>query len=407
MNYSFETKCVHGNYDPFKFNKSRAVPLFQSAAFVYENTQDAADLFSFDKEGHIYMRLDNPTVKEAEDRIAMLEKGIGAVCFASGMAAVTGFVFNFLQSGDRILSGMNLYGGTSGLFKDTLPKLGINTDFFDPENCSEMEKMIRPDTKLVWVENLANPGLSVPDLKAISAVCRKHKIPLAVDNTIATPLLCTPIDYGADFIMHSCTKYLEGHGNILGGIIIDAGTFEFSKDRYPMMFEEVSGGKNFVEKFGKMAFLGRLRGKVLMNTGGTMAPFHAYMLIHGLESFHVRMERHCENAEKIVDFLSKHEKISWVKYPKLKNHPSHENAKKYLNKYFGAMVGFGIKLLTHTTNIGDTKTLVIHPASTTHRNLSDAEKEKAGISKDFIRLSVGIENADDLIREISKTLEII
>jgi O-acetylhomoserine (thiol)-lyase len=417
--YNFETICVHGNYNPKDFNNSRAVPLYQSAAFVYDSIDHAADLFSFDKEGHIYMRLDNPTVKEAEDRIAMLEKGIGAVCFASGMAAITGFILNFIQSGDRILSSSCLYGGASGLFNDTLPKLGINTDFFNP--LDDFEDLIKPETKLVWIETLSNPTLVVPDLSKISAICRKHNIPLAVDNTVSTPLLCTPKDYGADFIMHSCTKYMEGHGNILGGALVDCGSFTFDQKRYPMMFEEAPGGKSFTEKFGNKAFLTRLRGKVLMNTGGTMAPFHAYMLIHGLESFHVRMERHCQNAEKIVSYLASHEKISWVNYPGLESHPAYKNAEKYLKGYKGAMIAFGIKggyesckkfinnikLLTHTTNIGDTKTLLIHPASTTHRNLSDAEKEKNGINKDMIRLSVGIENVNDLIREIDDTLKIL
>jgi O-acetylhomoserine (thiol)-lyase len=418
MSYSFETKCVHGTYDPQKFNKSRAVPLFQSAAFVYDSIDNAADLFAFNSEGNIYMRIDNPTVQETEGRIALLEKGIGAVGFASGMAAMTGFILNFLKSGDRILCGCYLYGGTSGLLKDTLPKLGIDTDFFDTEKTGEIESYITPQTKLVIIENLANPSLIVPDIRKIADICKKHRIPLAVDNTIATPLLCNPIDHGADFIMHSCTKYMEGHGSIIGGAIVDAGTFVFDRERYPLLHEEAAEGKTFYEKFGSHAFLGRLRAKVLMNTGGCMAPFHAYMLLHGLESFHVRMERHCQNAEKIAAFLSAHPKISWVCYPGLESHPSFENAKTYLRTYRGAMIGFGIKggyeacktfinsvkLLSHTTNIGDTKTLVIHPASTTHRNMSDDEKKKAGLKNDFIRLSVGIENAEDIIREMESAL---
>ena len=417
--YSFETNCVHGTYDPKQFNKARAVPLFQSSAFVYDLSGNAADLFSFNAEGSLYMRIDNPTVHEAENRIALLEGGIGAVCFASGMAAMSGFILNFLKAGDRVLSGCYLYGGTSGLLKDTLPKLGIETDFFDTEDLAGAEKLIRPETKLVIIENLANPSLIVPDTTAIAAICRKHRIPLLVDNTIATPLLSNPIEHGADFVLHSCTKYMEGHGNIIGGAIVDAGTFTFDRERYPLMYEEAAEGKNFYEKFGAMAFLGRLRAKVLMNTGGCMAPFHAYMLLHGLESFHVRMERHCENAAKIAAHLAAHPKISWVCYPGLENHASFETAKKYLRTHRGAMLGFGIKggydacktfintvkLLSHTTNIGDTKTLVIHPASTTHRNMSAEDKLKAGIKDDFIRMSVGIENADDLIAEIDAALE--
>ena len=335
------------------------------------------------------------------------------------MAAMSGFILNFLKAGDRVLSGCYLYGGTSGLLKDTLPKLGIETDFFDTEDLAGAEKLIRPETKLVIIENLANPSLIVPDTAAIAAICRKHRIPLLVDNTIATPLLSNPIEHGADFVLHSCTKYMEGHGNIIGGAIVDAGTFTFDRERYPLMYEEAAEGKNFYEKFGAMAFLGRLRAKVLMNTGGCMAPFHAYMLLHGLESLHVRMERHCENAAKIAAHLAAHPKISWVCYPGLENHASFETAKKYLRTHRGAMLGFGIKggydacktfintvkLLSHTTNIGDTKTLVIHPASTTHRNMSAEDKLKAGIKDDFIRMSVGIENADDLIAEIDAALE--
>ncbi|HBI37723.1 MAG: hypothetical protein A2015_13860 [Spirochaetes bacterium GWF1_31_7] len=417
--YSFETNCVHGTYNPYKFNKSRAVPLFQSSAFVYDSVDHAADLFSFNEEGHIYMRIDNPTVKEAEGRIALLEKSSGAVCFASGMAAITGFILNFLKSGDCIIASNYIYGGTSGLLNDTLPNLGITTVFFDPEKPETLEKLITKETKLILIENLANPALIVPDIKKIATICKKFTIPLAVDNTIATPFLCNPIDFGADFILHSCTKYMEGHGAIVGGAVVDCGTFTFDKDKYPLLHEEAPGGKSFVETFGKKAFLTRLRGKVLMNTGGCMAPFHAYMLIHGLESFHVRMERHCENAQKIAGFLSKHPAIKTVCYPGMENHTSHTTAGEVLRKYYGAMIGFeikggyeackkfinSVKLLSHTTNIGDTKTLVIHPASTTHRNMNPEQRIKAGLSDEFIRLSVGIENVDDLITEIDTALQ--
>lgn len=417
--YGFDTQCVHGNYDPFKHNRARGIPLYQSTGFLYDDTDHAASLFSFEQEGHIYMRIDNPTVKEAEDRIALLEGGIGAVCFASGMAAITGFILNFLKSGDKILSGNTLYGGTSGLFKDTLPKLGIETVFFDSNDVFDFKKKLDSSFKLVWIENLANPSLVIPDIKLISDICKEYKIPLCVDNTIATPFLSNPIKYDADFILHSCTKYMEGHGAIIGGALIDSGNFVFDEDRYPLLFEPTPCGLSYIEKFKEYGFLMRLKSKVLMNTGGVMAPFHAYMLLHGLESFHVRMERHCQNAIKIAEFLSNHESISWVCFPGLPNHKSHQNAKKYLKGYFGAMIGFGIKggfdackkfincvrLLSHTTNIGDVKTLVIHPASTTHRNLTDKEKNDAGISNDFIRLSVGIENVDDLIREIDRGLQ--
>ncbi|HEX3019907.1 MAG TPA: O-acetylhomoserine aminocarboxypropyltransferase/cysteine synthase family protein [Chitinispirillaceae bacterium] len=418
--YSKETVCVHGDYNPLQHNRSRAVPLYQSSAFVYDSTEHAASLFNMDSEGFIYMRIGNPTVEEAEKRVAMLEGGLGAVGFASGMSALMSFILNFLKPGDHIAAANCLYGGSVGLFKDTLVTLGYHTTFFDPLKIDDLKKCLTEKTKLIWIENLANPTLVVPDLSAIASVAKENKIPLAVDNTIATPILSNPIKYGADFVYHSCTKYMEGHGGIIGGFVINAGTFEFDKERYPLLYEEAPGGKSYVEKYGKEAFLYRMRGKVLMNTGGCMAPFHAFLLIRGMESLHVRMERHCTNAMKIAEFLNNHPSVAWVCYPGLKNHKSHENASKYLGGYFGAMIGFGlkggyeackkfinnIKLLTHTTNIGDTKTLVIHPASTTHRNMTTEERQKSGIYDDFIRMSVGLENVGDLIGEIEKAMNI-
>ncbi len=418
-NYSIETHCVHGAYNPHDHNRARGIPLYQSAGFVYDSVDHASKLFSFDEPGYIYMRLGNPTVDEAEKRITLLEGGRSAVGFASGMAALTGFVLNMLRPGDEILAANCLYGGSMGLLNDTLPTLNIKTRFFNPLDIKSVEKEITPATRLILVENLANPTLVVPDVAAISTIAKRHRLPLLVDNTIATPFLAKPIAHGADFILHSCTKYLEGHGNIIGGFIVDAGTFVFDKERYPLLYEDAPGGVSFMDKFGKDAFTMRLKGKVLMNTGGCMAPFHAYMLLHGMESFHVRMERHCTNAAAIAAFLSQHEKIAWVNYPGFSDHPSHDNAKRYLNGYFGAMMGFGIKggydacksfinsvkLLTHSTNIGDTKTLVIHPASTTHRNVDPQERMKNGITDDFIRMSVGIENVNDLIAELDNVLK--
>lgn len=419
--YSLETICVHGAYNPSEHQRARAVPLYQSSAFVYDSVDHAANLFALDEPGFIYSRLGNPTVDEAEKRIALLEGGYGAVGFASGMAALTGFCLNMLRPGDEILAANCLYGGSMGLLQDTLPTLQIATRFFDPLDSGELEKNITSRTRLILVENLANPTLVVPDIAAISSIAKKHRLPLLVDNTIATPILTNPIAYGADFVIHSCTKYMEGHGSIIGGMIVDAGSFVFDRERYPLLFEDAPGGVPFAEKFGKDAFLTRLRGKVLMNTGGCMSPFSAFLLIHGLESLPVRMERHCRNAAAIASFLSSHEKVAWVNYPGQKGHPSHGNALRYLRRCFGAMVGFGlaggyeqckcfinsVRLLTHSTNIGDTKTLVIHPASTTHRNMTIEERRKSGISDDFIRMSVGLENSDDLIREVAGVLSAI
>ena len=418
--YSSETIMVNGDYNPFEHNRSRMVPIYQTSAFCYDNTDYAAELFSLNQPGFIYMRLNNPTVDEAEKRIALLEGGIGAVAFSSGMAAVSGLIFNMLKSGDEIIAANCLYGASIGFLRDTLSNLGIQVKFFNSMKPDELDKIISARTRLILVENLANPLLVVPDLEQISLIAKKSGIPLAVDNTIATPYLSNPIKFGADFVIHSCAKYMEGHGSIIGGMVVDSGKFEWNRDRFPLLFEQALDGKSYVEKYGNLAFLTRLRGKILMNLGGCMPPFHAFLLIHGLESLHVRMERHCLNAFQLASYLAKHPKIAWVCYPGLENHQAHENALKYLKNGFGGMLGFGlkggyesckkfidnIKLLSHSTNIGDTKTLIIHPASTTHRGLSAEERKAAGISDDFIRVSVGIENVNDLIYEIENVLSV-
>jgi O-acetylhomoserine (thiol)-lyase len=337
------------------------------------------------------------------------------------MAAISGLIFNMLKSGDEIIAASCLYGGALGLLKDTLRNLGIHVKFFDSMIPGKLESLITPQTKLIFVENLANPLLVVPDVEAISGIAKKHGIVLAVDNTIATPFLNNPIKHGADFVIHSCTKYLEGHGSIIGGMVVDAGSFEWNQERYPLLFETASEGKSYVEKYQEQAFLVRLREKILMHMGGCMPPLHAFLLIHGMESLHVRMERHCQNANKIAQYLAHHDKVAWVCYPGLEGHTAHTNAQKYLHNGFGGMLGFGlkggyeacktfidnVKLLCHSTNIGDTKTLVIHPASTTHRGVAAEERKAIGISDDFIRMSVGIENADDLITEIENVLAIL
>jgi len=417
--YSPETILVHGDYQPSQHNNARAVPIYQTAAFCYNSTDHAASLFAMEEPGFIYTRINNPTVDEVEKRIALLEGGIAAVATSSGMAAVSGFIFNMLKPGDEILAANCLYGGSVGFLRDTLATLGIKAKFVDPLNLEGLAAAITPQTRLIFVENLANPRLIVPDFTAIAQIAKEAGVPLVVDNTIATPYLSNPLQYGADFVIHSCTKYMEGHGSIIGGIVVDGGTYEWKEDKFPLLFEAAPGGKSFVEQYGALAFTARMRNKVLMNMGGCMSPFHAFLLLHGLEALHVRMERHCENASKLAEFLANHPKVGWVCYPELENHISHLNAEKYLRKYYGAMLGFGIKggyeacrsfidqvqLLSHCTNIGDTKTLVIHPASTTHRMLSPEERLASGISDDFIRVSVGLENAADLIQELERALE--
>jgi O-acetylhomoserine (thiol)-lyase len=300
-----------------------------------------------------------------------------------------------------------------------LSTLGITTRIFDPLNASELASLVTSRSRLIIVENLANPRLLVPDHHALHEIAAANHIPYVVDNTLCSPYLTNPIDYGADIVLHSCTKYLDGHGNILGGMVIDRGHFQWSRERYPLLHELTPCGRSFVDEFGPLAFTARLRSKVLMNTGGCMSPFSAFLLLRGIETLHVRMERHCENAAALAKYLETHPKVSWVCYPGLENHPAHAHAKRYLRRHFGGMLGFGIKggyeagrrfidqvkLLCHSTNIGDTKTLVIHPASTTHRNLTTAEREQAGIGDDFIRVSVGLEDVTDLKRELDLALE--
>jgi O-acetylhomoserine (thiol)-lyase len=416
--YRFNTELVHGAYVPAQHNRARAVPIYQTAGFTYDSADHAAGLFGLEQPGFIYSRLGNPTVDEAEQRLCRLEGGVGAVGFASGMAALTGLVLNILKPGDEILAASCLYGGSVGLLRDTLNTLGITTQFFDSLDACELESKISPKTRLILVENLANPRLIVPDHAGLSKIARAAGIPYVVDNTLASPFLTNPKDYGADLVLHSCTKYLDGHGSLLGGMVIDLGRFEWTAERYPLMFERTPSGRTFVEEFGPLAYTTRLRSKVLMNMGGCMAPFSAFLLIRGMESLHVRMERHCENAAALAEFLKGHKAVSWVCYPGLSEHPAHENARRYLRGHFGAMIGFGVrggydagrrfidqvKLLCHSTNIGDNKTLVIHPASTTHRNLTMEERMKAGIGDDFIRLSVGLEDVADLQGELDSAL---
>lgn len=416
--YDRATQFIHGTYDPKDHCRSRAVPLYQSAAFTYDSVDHAAGLFGLEQPGFIYSRLSNPTVDEAEQRLSLVEQGVGAVAFASGMAAISALILNMLRPGDEILASSCLYGGTAGLLGDTLKTLGITARFFDPLDAQTLRKVLSPATRLVFVENLANPRLDVPDHAALRAVASEIQVPYVVDNTSATPYLTNPIEYGADFVVHSCTKYLDGHGMILGGVVIDAGTFVWDRERYPLLYDATPSGRTYIDQFGPLAFLRRLRSKILMNLGGCMAPFSALLLLRGMETLHVRMQRHCENASMLAAFLANHPRVGWVRYPGLEDHPSHHHASGYLRGHFGGVLGFGprggydasrcfidrVKLLCHSTNIGDTKTLVIHPASTTHRNLTEQERHQAGIGDDFVRLSAGLENIDDLQGELDRAL---
>lgn len=413
-----ETACVHGSYDPSEHHQAVSMPIYQASAYSYDSVDGAAALFSGELEGNIYSRLGTPTTDEAERRVARLEGGIGAVSFASGMAALSGFILNFLKSGDAVACSFSVYGGTAGLLSDTLPRLGIEAAFFDPLRAESLRAVMTDRVRLIIAENLANPALSVPDHEGIASIAREWRVPYLVDNTLATPIVSRPLSYGADFVLHSTTKYMTGHGDAIGGMIVDGGSFHFDRARYPAMFDPAPNGKPYVEAFGREVFLTRLRMKTLMNLGGCMAPFNAWLLLRGIESLHVRYPRHLENAAYLAGKLATHPLVAWVNHPSLPAHPSRENARRYLDGTFGAMIGFApkggfdaarafidrVKLVTHTTNIGDAKTLVIHPASTTHRNMSARQREAAGIGDDFIRMSVGIEHAEDIYESIDEAL---
>ena len=394
------------------------MPIYQASAYCYDSADEAASLFAGESEGNIYSRLGTPTTDEAESRVALLEGGIGAVSLSSGMAALSGCILNILRAGDAIAASTSLYGGSMGLLGDTLPRLGIEARYFDPLRPESLREAMDGSIRLVIAENLANPSLSVPDHERISAIAREWRVPYLVDNTLATPISCRPIEFGADYVLHSTTKYMTGHGDSIGGMIVDAGSFSFDRDRFPLIYDSPPEGRTYVEAFWTVAFLARLRMRVLMNLGGCMAPFNAWLLLRGLESLHVRYPRHLENAAFLAGKLASRHDVAWVNHPSLPSHHSHENARRYLGGSFGAMVGFApqggyeaakrfidhVRLVTHTTNIGDAKTLVIHPASTTHRNMSESQRKAAGIGDDFIRVAVGIEDATDLYGAIDEAL---
>ena len=413
------TLAVHAGAKPDPTTGARSVPIYQTAAYVFKDTEEAADLFGLRKAGNIYTRLMNPTTDVFEKRIAALEGGIGALATASGMAAITTALLTFTKPGDEIVSGDKLYGGTYELFNYTFPKLGRIVKFVDSSSPEEFKNAISGNTKALYVESIGNPGLDVADLEKLAEIAHEAGIPLVVDNTVS-PLILRPIEYGVDIVVYSATKFIGGHGTSVGGVIIDSGNFDWSPEKFPEICEPDPGyhGLKYKEAFGKAAFITKARVQFIRDTGACISPFNSFLFILGLETLPLRMKKHCDNALEVAKFLEKHPKVSWVSYPGLESHSSHELAKKYLKSGSGAIIGFGIKggaseckkfiegleVFSHLANIGDAKSLVIHPASTTHEQLSKEEQAACGVTEDFIRLSIGIEDEKDLISDIKQAL---
>ncbi len=416
-----ETIALHGGYVPDPTTNSRAVPIYQTTSYVFNDTDHAANLFALKEFGNIYTRLMNPTTDVLEKRIAELEGGVAGLALASGQAAITTTLLTLAKAGDEIVSSTNLYGGTVSLFTNTLKRFGITVKYVEPNNPAAWEAAINHKTRVLYAETIGNPKLEVVDLETIANIGRKHGIPLVVDNTVTTPILERPLDHGAAIVVHSATKFIGGQGTSIGGLIVDGGNFDWeASGRFPDFVEPEPAyhGLKFVETFGNLAFILRARTLFLRDTGACMSPFNAWLFTLGLETLPLRIERQSQNALKVAEFLAQHPQVTWVNYPGLKTSPTHALNAKYLKKGHGALVGFGIKggqetaiqlinnvkLFSHLANIGDSKSLIIHPASTTHSQLTESEQFEAGVTPDFVRLSVGIENVDDIIADLEQAL---
>ncbi|MCF6223843.1 MAG: O-acetylhomoserine aminocarboxypropyltransferase/cysteine synthase [Flavobacteriaceae bacterium] len=417
----FSTNALHAGHDVKATAGTRAVPIYQTTSYVFDNTDHAANLFSLTEPGYIYTRLNNPTNDILEQRLATLEGGVGAAVFASGAAAISTALLTLLKSGDHIVSSNSLYGGTYNLLNVTLPRTGITTTFVDPSGSQNFKNAIKENTKAIFVESLGNPKLDVLDLEAISAVAKAAKIPLIVDNTVATPYLLNPIKYGANIVIHSLTKYIGGQGNSLGGVVIDAGTFDWTNGNFPEFTEPSAGyhGLIYSEVLGAIAYIAKIRIEGLRDYGGALSPFSAFQIIQGLETLAIRMEKHSKNALEIAEWLGNQDQVAWVNYPGLKSSKYYNTAKKYLPKGQSGVVTFGVKggfdgakkvvngveIFSLLANIGDTKSLIIHPASTTHQQLNEEQQKETGVSQDLIRLSVGIEDVEDLKQDLKNALK--
>ncbi len=417
----FATNALHAGHDVTKNSGTRAVPIYQTSSYVFNSADHAANLFGLAEAGFIYTRLNNPTNDILEQRLAALEGGIGAVVTASGASAISTTLLTLLKAGDHIVASNSLYGGTYNLLKVTLPRLGITTTFVDPSQPENFTKAAKENTRAFFVESLGNPKLDVLDLKAISAEAKAFKVPFIVDNTVATPYLLNPIKYGADIVIHSLTKYIAGNGTSLGGVIIDAGNFDWANGKFPEFTEPSAGyhGLVYHEALGNAAFIAKARIEGLRDFGAALSPFNAFQIIQGLETLPIRIKKHSENALALAEWLEKQDEVVWVNYPGLKSSKYNALAKEYLPEGQSGIITFGLKggfdaakkvvddtkLFSLLANIGDTKSLIIHPASTTHQQLTDQEQVETGVSKDLIRLSVGIEDIEDLIADLQTVFE--
>lgn len=414
---TIEVHAGEGSGDPT--TGARATPIYLTSSYSFEDTETAQQLYALEKEGHLYTRISNPTTEVLEKRVAAIENGVGALAQSTGMSAILLAILNIAGNGDEIVSSNNLYGGTYTLFKNTMPNWGIKVNFVDTHDLEGYERAINENTKAIYTESIGNPQLDIPDFEKLAEIAHKHNIPLIVDNTCAITMV-KPIDHGADIVVHSATKFLSGTGTTMGGIIVDGGNFNWANGKFPQFTEpdESYHGLIYSEAFGEKAFIMKARAHLMKDLGTVLSPINAFMILQSTESLSLRVNQHCENALEVAKFLKNHPAVAWVNYPGLEDNENHKMAEKYLNGKYGCIVGFGIKggleegkkfiesveLLSHVANIADAKTLVIHPASTTHSNMTSEEQIESGITPDFIRLSVGIENAEDIIDDMDQAL---
>lgn len=421
-NQRLETLAIHAGYSVEPTTKAVAVPIYHTSSYAFDDTQHGADLFDLKVAGNIYTRIMNPTNAVLEERVAALEGGIGALAVASGMAAITYAVQTICEAGDNIIAASTLYGGTYNFFAHTLPRQGIEVRFFDHKNPAAIHDLVDDKTKMVFAESIGNPLGNIIDIEAIAEAAHKHGVPVVIDNTVATPALCRPFEFGADIVVHSLTKYMSGTGTSIGGAIVDSGNFNWGDypERFPLLNQpDVSyHGVNFVKDVGAAAYIARARVAPLRNTGAALSPLNAFSILQGIQTLSLRMERHVQNAQAVAEYLKGHDKVAWVKYAGLSDHPDHELAQKYMKGTPSAILTFGVKggreagakfidalnLITRLVNIGDAKSLASHPATTTHRQLNDEELAKAGVSEDMIRLSIGIEHIEDIKADLEQAL---
>lgn len=417
-----ETIAIHGGYSPEPTTKAVAVPVYQTTSYSFDDTQHGADLFDLKVEGNIYTRIMNPTTAVLEQRVAEMEGGVGALGLSSGMAAITYAIFAIAQAGDNIISTSSLYGGTYNLFAHTLPRLGIDVRFVDHDDIKGMDALIDANTKAIFAESLGNPAGNILDIEAVATMAHKHGVPVIIDNTVPSPYLCRPFEHGADIVVHSLTKYMGGHGTTIGGVVVDSGKFPWADhaDRFPMLNEPDPSyhGVVYTEALGPAAYIGRVRVVPLRNMGSAISPFNSFLVLQGIETLPVRMDRHCENALAVAKYLEQHKAVTWVRYAGLDGHPDKKLVDRYMGGRASAILSFGIKggaaagakfidalnLVVRLVNIGDAKSLACHPATTTHRQLSGDELKAAGVSEDLVRLSIGIEHIDDIIADLEQAL---